>query len=59
MERILLENHPQDSRVKIVPDGVCQSLNGKMGTGGGNTPMILEIYDDDDICEEPQGEKQR
>ena len=29
-----LENHPQDSRVKISEDGVVQTLSGKMGTGG-------------------------
>lgn len=40
---IALENHPQDSRVKLSENNVVQSLTGKMGTGGGNTPMILEI----------------
>lgn len=38
---IILENHPQDSRVKI-RHGTFQTLSGKMGTGGGNVPMILE-----------------
>ena len=37
----ILENHPQDSRVKI-RHGTFQTLSGKMGTGGGNVPMILE-----------------
>ena len=37
-----LENHPQDSRVKISTDGVVQTLSGKMGTGGGNVPLILQ-----------------
>lgn len=31
---LILENHPNDSRVKIREDGVCQTLNGRMGTGG-------------------------
>lgn len=33
-EFIVIENHPQDSRVKINPDGVVQTLPGQMGTGG-------------------------
>lgn len=37
-----LENHPQDSRVKISTDGVVQTLSSKMGTGGGNVPLILQ-----------------
>lgn len=36
-----VENHPHDSRVTINQDGVVQTLSSKMGTGGGNTPMIL------------------
>lgn len=42
-----LENHPNDSRVKISEDNVVQTLSGRMGTGGGNTPMILECYSQD------------
>lgn len=38
---IILENHPNDSRVKISKDNVVQTLSGRMGTGGGNTPMCL------------------
>lgn len=40
---LALENHPQDSRVKIATDNVVQTLSGKMGTGGGNTPMVLKV----------------
>lgn len=36
-----LESHPQDSRVKIAEDGVVQTLSSKMGTGGGNVPLIM------------------
>lgn len=36
----ILENHPNDSRVKIREDNVFQTLSSRMGTGGGNTPMI-------------------
>ena len=34
---IIVENHPQDGRVKINPDGVVQTLPGQMGTGGDNS----------------------
>jgi len=40
---LALENHPQDSRVKIAEDNVVQTLSIKMGTGGGNTPMIFAL----------------
>lgn len=36
----ILENHPNDSRVKFTD--TFQALSGRMGTGGGNTPMIYE-----------------
>jgi DNA (cytosine-5)-methyltransferase 1 len=38
---IVIENHPQDSRVKINPDGIVQTLPGQMGTGGGNVPLVV------------------
>ena len=44
---IAIENHPNDSRVKLSEDNVVQTLSGRMGTGGGNTPMILECYSQD------------
>lgn len=34
---VVLENHPQDSRVTIAEDGIVPTLTGKMGTGGGAT----------------------
>lgn len=37
-----IENHPNDSRVKLSDDGIVQTLSGRMGTGGGNTPMVME-----------------
>lgn len=37
-----VENHPNDSRLTLSEDGVFQTLSGRMGTGGGNTPMVLE-----------------
>lgn len=39
---VLIENHPADSRVKISEDGVCQTLSARMGTGGGNVPLVME-----------------
>ena len=38
----ILENHPADSRVKICEDNVFQTLSSRMGTGGGNVPMVME-----------------
>ena len=42
---IVLENHPADSRVKIAEDGIVQTLNARMGTGGGNVPMVVVSLD--------------
>ena len=39
---VILENHPADSRVKICKDGIVQTLSSRMGTGGGNVPMVME-----------------
>jgi len=39
---LVLENHPADSRVKICEDGTFQTLSSRMGTGGGNVPMVME-----------------
>ena len=38
---IVIENHPADSRVKICDDNVFQTLSSRMGTGGGNVPMVM------------------
>lgn len=40
---INLEYHPCDSRIKIAKDDICQTLNHRMGTGGNNVPLVLEI----------------
>lgn len=39
---VVIENHPADSRVKISETEVVQTLSSRMGTGGGNVPMIIE-----------------
>lgn len=36
-----IENHPADSRVTMDDSGIVQTLSARMGTGGGNTPMVL------------------
>ena len=40
---VSLENHPNDSRVTIDPTGKVQTLTSRMGTGGGNVPLTMQI----------------
>ena len=44
-----VENHPADSRVNIDDSGKVQTLTSRMGTGGGNVPLVMEpkpvVYD--------------
>ena len=45
MERraIILDHHPADSRTDIADDqNTIQTLTSRMGTGGGNVPLIAE-----------------
>lgn len=42
-EAVPIENHPNDSRAKICEDGIVQTLSGRMGTGGNNTPLVMEM----------------
>ena len=49
MEVIAVENHPADSRVGLIEDGTVQTLTSRMGTGGGNVPMVL-IIRSNEIC---------
>ena len=38
-----VENHPNDSRVKIDESGIVQTLSSRMGTGGGQyTTRLVE-----------------
>jgi len=41
---VVIENHPNDSCVKLSEDKIVQTLSGRMGTGGGDTPMVMETY---------------
>lgn len=47
LRHINLEYHPNDSRIRIADDDICQSLTQRMGTGGGNVPLVFEINDDE------------
>ena len=38
-----IENHPADSRVNLDDSGKVQTLTSRMGTGGGNVPMVMEV----------------
>ena len=44
---ILIDNHPADSRVTIRKDGIVQTLSSRMGTGGGNVPMVITLIEED------------
>lgn len=37
-DAVALEYYPQDSRIKVKEDGICQTLTERMGTGGNNVP---------------------
>lgn len=39
-----VENHPHDCRVRLEPDNLVQTLNQRMGTGGGNVPLIVSGF---------------
>lgn len=38
---VAIDNHPTDSRVKIDESGMVQTLTSRMGTGGGNVPLVM------------------
>jgi DNA (cytosine-5)-methyltransferase 1 len=38
------ENHPADSRVNLDESGKVQTLTSRMGTGGGDVPMVMEPF---------------
>ena len=39
---VALENHPADSRVNVSEDNMVQTLTSRMGTGGGNVPLVMD-----------------
>jgi DNA (cytosine-5)-methyltransferase 1 len=52
-EPVLFENSYRDG-ARIADDGVTQTLTGKMGTGGGNTPMIAYPIDTRNALRDPE-----
>ena len=38
---IVLDAHPADSRIELSEKDTIQTLTSRMGTGGGNTPLLL------------------
>lgn len=46
-----VENHPCDSRVTMTNEGIVQTLNARMGTGGGNVPLVLLGVDCYNLCD--------
>jgi DNA (cytosine-5)-methyltransferase 1 len=38
---VCYENHANDSRIKEVKNGVSPQINARIGTGGGNGPLVL------------------
>ena len=47
---VVLEHHPQASRLKIKPDGVVQTLTGRMGNSDDNVPILLDQASGQDTC---------
>lgn len=43
MKVIICEHHPNDNRIKIDSSGTIQTLTSRMGTGGGNVPIVIFI----------------
>ena len=40
---VAVENHPADSRIQLDESGTIQTLTGRMGTGGGNVPLVASF----------------
>jgi DNA (cytosine-5)-methyltransferase 1 len=53
IEPVLFENSYRDG-ARIANDGVTQTLSAKMGTGGGNTPMIAIPIDTRNALRDPE-----
>lgn len=54
---ISLDNHPADSRVTVNKDNTIQTLTSRMGTGGGNTPLLLVVEGVDTYNQTLTGDK--
>lgn len=53
--KYLFDSHPNDSRI-VGPCTLCPTIAQRWGTGGNNTPLVLEIKDKSD--ERQQKEQQ-
>ena len=40
---VALENDPTDSRIKLLENGIVQTLTSRMGTVGNNVPLLMKI----------------
>jgi DNA (cytosine-5)-methyltransferase 1 len=38
---VVIENHPTDSRIRLSEDNKVPTLTSRMGTGGGNVPLVM------------------
>jgi len=52
---LMVENHPADSRVKIDETGATQTLTSRMGTGGGNVPMLMQPFTSSSFAQYTEG----
>ncbi|GHV07681.1 hypothetical protein FACS1894217_08930 [Clostridia bacterium] len=43
VQQHIVENHANDSRYKLCADGVAPNLNARMGLGGGNVDLCVEV----------------
>ena len=41
---IALDYHPADSRIGITDDDNMQTLTSRMGTGGNNVPLVMQVF---------------
>jgi DNA (cytosine-5)-methyltransferase 1 len=39
---VILDSHPNDSRIGIAKSDICQTLESRAGMGGGNVPLVAE-----------------
>lgn len=46
---VLIENHSQNCRGSEVKDDVCPTLTAAIGTGGNNTPFVIENPSEDTV----------
>lgn len=47
----MIAQNPSDARYTVCEDGVCQTLTARMGTGGGNVPMVVTTEDVESFAE--------